>query len=330
MLKRLIWWIRAYFLRGCGWLTHHSLALTIGVLLVAFLVVFLFDRIFVSVYPGQAGVLWSRFQGTLTEPGDIYPEGLHIIFPLHIMYRYDLRYQILRRQVTALTRDGLEISADLGLLYRVKKELVGHLHQDVGENYVEALIIPTLDATARHILGTIEPEKVYVDRSSDIFGKTGIVESNLLEQAKENVGERYVEVRDLSILRIVLPDRVQMAIQQKREEQQRALLYYFRLDRERREAQRKQIEAEGIRDFQDTISGGLTDKYLKFKGIEATLELARSPNTKVVVVGDTDGLPLILGTLPQPIEHNDGNQQPEKQAELKSGMEEQQSEESDP
>jgi regulator of protease activity HflC (stomatin/prohibitin superfamily) len=96
----------------------------------------------------------------------------------------------------------------------------------------------------------------------------------------------------------VLPPRIQEAIQQKREEEQIALLYNFRLDREEKEAERKRIEARGIRDFQDIITGGLSDKYLLFKGIEATAELAKSPNAKVIVFGDKSGLPLLLGNVP--------------------------------
>jgi regulator of protease activity HflC (stomatin/prohibitin superfamily) len=212
------------------------------------------------------------------------------------MYIYDVRWRVLRRTVTALTRDGLEVTADLGLLYRVIPELAAELHQSVGPTYLESLIIPTLDAATRNILSQIDVEHVYVRKEQHVHEDT--FETELTERAKAEVGWKYIAVQELSILRLVLPPRIQEAIQQKREEEQIALLYNFRLDREEKEAERKRIEARGIRDFQDIITGGLSDKYLLFKGIEATAELAKSPNAKVIVFGDKSGLPLLLGNVP--------------------------------
>ena len=281
-------------------MTRHSFGLTLGALVVAFFVVYFAPRIFISIYPGQAGVLWKRFQGTLTEPEQVYSEGFYLILPIDVMFIYDLRYHVLVRRVNVLTRDGLEITAEVGLLYRVRKELVGELHQEVGERYVDSLIIPTLEAAARNILAAIDARAAYVDKPLAL-GETDLFERSLLDRAKGDVGGKYIEVEDLSIMRIVLPGPVQEAIQRKHAEEQLALMYDYRLQREEKEAQRKRIEAGGIKDFQDTIIGGLSERYLKFKGIEATLELAKSPNSKVIVIGNTEGLPLILGAIPQDV-----------------------------
>jgi regulator of protease activity HflC (stomatin/prohibitin superfamily) len=295
LLERLIRLVQAALQAVWAWTKRHSLGVTISLLVVAFLVAYFSDRIFISIYSGQAGVLWRRFGGTVTHPQGILSEGLHIILPINIVYKYNLRWQIVRRQVRVLTRDGLEIDADLVLLFRVKRHLVGELHQKAGPHYVDSLVIPALDAAARHILGSVDTENLYVNRSGE-----PLVESGLLTAARANIEENYtyLEVRDLNFRQLLLPERVQTAIQQKREEEQLALLYDYRLQKERKEAERKRTEAEGIRDFQDIISGGLSERYLKFKGIEATLELAKSQNTKVIVIGDKDGLPLILGPVP--------------------------------
>lgn len=276
------------------WLSRHTLGLSITVLITAFLVVFLWQHIFISIHSGHVGVLWHRFGGTVTSR--VYGEGLHIISPLDIMYHYSVRWHVLRRQVTALAQDGLEIEIDVGLLYRVCRSLAAELHQDVGPAYVESLIVPTLDAAARNMLGRLHVEKIYVNREQDV--NVDIFERNLLEQAKQDVGWKFIEVHDISVLRLILPSRIENAIQQKREEEQLALLYDFRLAREQKEAERKRIEAQGIRDFQDIISGGLTERYLTFKGIEASLELAKSTNAKVIIFGDEKGLPLVLGNVP--------------------------------
>ena len=277
-----------------NWYLRHSLGLTLTFLIIAFLAVFFWDRVVISIYPGQVGVLWRRFNGTRTDR--VYGEGLHLISPLNIMYIYNVRWQILRRPVAALTKDGLEITTELGLLYRVLPDQAAQLHQEVGPDYLQALIIPVLDAAARNIIGQIPVEDIYVQREQDVG--LDIVERRLLERAKNDVERKYIGVDDLSVLRLLLPTRIQDAIQRKREEQQLVLRDEFRLQREEREAERKRIEARGIRDFQDIITGGLSEQYLTFKGIEATLELAKSPNTKVIVFGDKSGLPLLLGNVP--------------------------------
>ena len=289
----------SWLTRVRDWFARHVLSLTIALFLVLFLVLFFWDRLVVSIYPGNVGVLWRRFGGTVTNK--VYGEGTHILFPLDIMYTYDVRWQVLRRSVTALTRDGLEITADLGLLYRVRSNLAGELHKDVGEQYREALLLPTLDSAARNILGTLDVEKLYVQREKDVYTDErqkahDVFEGSLLERAKIDVGRKYIEVDDISVLRLILPDRVEAAIQRKREEEQVALMFDFRIAQERKEAERKRIEAGGIRDFQNIIDQGLTPNFLTFKGIEATLDLAKSSNAKVLVFGDKTGLPLLLGT----------------------------------
>jgi regulator of protease activity HflC (stomatin/prohibitin superfamily) len=286
---------RAIFYPIRDWGSRHALGLTITLLITAFLVVFFWDRVVVSIYPGQVGVLWRRFGGTRTDR--VYGEGLQLVSPLNIMYIYNVRWQVLRRQVTALTRDGLEITSELGLLYRVTPARAAELHQEVGPNYLEALVIPTLDAAARNILGQIAVEYLYVRREQDVYHD--LFERSMIERARQDVGGmKYMEIADLSVLRLILPIRIQEAIQRKRTEEQLVLLDEFRVEREEKEAERKRIEARGIRDFQDTITGGMSDQYLTFKGIEATLELAKSLNTKIIVFGDKSGLPLLLGNVP--------------------------------
>jgi prohibitin 1 len=104
-----------------------------------------------------------------------------------------------------------------------------------------------------------------------------------------------VMLRALLIRSVKLPPSIQKAIENKLTQEQESLEYEFRLQKELKEAERKRIEAEGVQEFQRIVNQSITDKLLKWKGIEATLELAKSPNSKVVVVGGKDGLPIILG-----------------------------------
>lgn len=286
-------------LRALGeWCSRHAFVMSITLLIVAFLALFFWERLLVSIYPGEVGVLWRRFGGTVVDR--VYAEGLHVVFPFNIMYRYNVRWQIFRRSVVGLTRDGLEMTAEVSLLYRVIPRLAAELHQQVGEEYVERLIRPTLESAARNMLGRIDVEELYVNRATTLHqtgsGRVDVFERDLLEAAKADVGWRFIEVQDANVERLILPDRVQMAIQRKRETEQVALEYDFWVERERKEAERKRIEAAGIRDFQ-AITGGLTPGFLTFKRIEAILELAKSQNGKVIVFGDKE-LPLLLGTGP--------------------------------
>jgi len=289
----------SWLIRLTEWFARHTLSLTITLLIVLFLVLFFWDRLVVSIYPGHVGVLWRRFGGTVINK--VYGEGTHLVFPINIMYVYDVRWQILPRSITALTRDGLEITVDMGLRYRVRPILAPLLHKEAGPKYRETLLVTTLESAARSVIGALDAEKVYVRRDPDVFVDErqrthDVIETNLLERAQAEIGRRYLDVDDVDILRLALPAAIQQAIQRKREQEQVALLYEFRLAQERQEAERRRIEAGGIRDFQNIISPGLTPNFLTFKGIEATLELAKSSNAKVLMFGDKTGLPLLLGT----------------------------------
>jgi regulator of protease activity HflC (stomatin/prohibitin superfamily) len=280
------------------WFSRHAFGITITLLLVVFLAVFFWERMLVSIYPGHVGVLWRRFGGTVVDR--VYTEGLHFVFPLNIMYIYDVRWQVLHRSLMGLTRDGLEMTAQVSALYRVRADLAGELHQRVGQEYVERLVIPPLESAIRNLLGRLDVEQLYVLRSATLHqteeGSVDTFERDLLEHARAEVGYKYVELKDTNVQRLILPERIQMAIQRKRETEQVALEYDFVVVRERKEAERKRAEAEGIRDFQATIAGGLTPEFLTFKRIETILELAKSPNAKVIVFGEKGELPLLLGT----------------------------------
>jgi regulator of protease activity HflC (stomatin/prohibitin superfamily) len=298
LLSRLTRRLRAALHMLREWCSRHAFSITVTLLIVVFVALFFWERIFVSIYPGQVGVLWRRFGGTVVDK--VYTEGLHLVFPLNIMYIYDVRWQVLSLPVVGLTRDGLEMTAEVTALYRVRAPLAGELHQQVGEAYVERLVQPPLESAIRNLLGRLDVEQLYVDRDETLHqteaGRVDIFERDLIEHSKAEVGYRYVEVRDTNVKRLILPERIQAAIQQKRQTEQVALEHDYWVARERKEADRKRIEAEGIRDFQATITGGLTPGYLTFKRIEAILELAKSSNGKVIVFGNNADLPLLLGT----------------------------------
>jgi regulator of protease activity HflC (stomatin/prohibitin superfamily) len=237
--------------------------------------------------PGEAGVLYRLLSsGTVTDY--VYPEGLHVILPQNNVYVYDTRMQILLHDLTVLTRTGLPIKLSLAIRYRPIYELLGVLHQNIGPDYPNKIILPQIESVLRQNIGGLTPEDVYTNREG--------VLSEIIALALEEVGRKYIHVDDIIIRSVNLPESVQASIEEKLVNEQQFLAYRYKLQREEEEAKRKRIEAEGIRDFQTTITPTLNESLIKWLGIKATLKLAESPNSKVVVIGSGEGgLPIILG-----------------------------------
>jgi len=188
-----------------------------------------------------------------------------------------------------LSSNGLTISVDVSVRYRPMPDKIGYLHNEIGRNYGEIIVKDLVRASVRKIIGRYTPEELYSTKREAVQGVMEIELDSLLRQ-------KYILLKAVLIRSVKLPETIQSAIQSKLEQEQEALKYDFRIQKETKEAERKLIEADGIRKFQELVAQGLSKNYLQWKGIETTLELAKSPNTKVIVIGNSeDGLPLILG-----------------------------------
>lgn len=288
---------KSYNKWSIGWINQviHYRRRGLLITILSFLLVFLLfaERVVIFVNAGEAAVLFKRFDGG-TQLDKVYGEGFHLIFPWDTMTVYTVRIQHELRQFQVLSSNGLKISVDASLRYRPFRESLPHLHQQVGTEYADRIVFPEVEAVVRQIFGQYLPE--------DIYSSQKFIIQNTVQNAIFEVSERFVDLDELLITRITLPDLIVNAIEEKLEKEQIALGYQFRLVSERLEAERKRIEAAGIRDFQTIISAGLSENYLRFRGIEATLKLAESDNAKIVVIGGgKDGLPIILdGTTNSP------------------------------
>lgn len=252
-----------------------------------FLLLALSNRIFFTIPSGHAGVKFERFGGG-TVTSAVRDEGFQIICPWDTLTIYDVRVQQVSHTFDVISRDGLSVGVTLSIRYRPRLKLLGVLHREVGPNYLQTIVIPEVQALARTTFGAYTPEEMYTTRRSLI--------EETLSKASGQVGERYVSLDDLLVKEIKLPPQLKAAIENKLIEQQNSLAMAFRIDRERQEAERKAIEATGVARFNDLVRAGLDEDLLRYKGIEATLKLAESANAKVVVIGDSHGLPLILDT----------------------------------
>jgi len=263
-------------------------AYVVSVLLLLFFIVYFWPRIFITVHAGQSGVLYKRFFGG-TVVDRVYGEGFHIIFPWNIMTVYDVRYQVAPHQMEVLTNKGLKVGVTMSIRSRPETEILGVLHQVVGPDYLKKIVIPEVEAVLRTVLGRYDAEEIYTTQK-------GVIQQ-VVNEALEQVSQRFVKIDDVVITAVELPPKIRAAIEAKLEEQQLAEAYVFKLEREKSEAERKRIEASGIRDYNRMIEASLSEKVLKWKGVEATRELAQSPNAKIVVIGGgKDGLPVILDT----------------------------------
>jgi regulator of protease activity HflC (stomatin/prohibitin superfamily) len=188
-----------------------------------------------------------------------------------------------------LDKNGLSINTDITVRFNPLYNGIGLLHQQFGINYINVLVIPEVRSTVRQVAGRYTAEEIYSTKRAE-------VENSIKEETRKVLGENFIDMRALLIRSINLPEQIKAAIESKLKQEQEALAYEFRLQREQSEAERRRIEAEGISNFNRIISASLSDNILKQRGIEATISLAESPNTKIVVIGSgKDGLPLILG-----------------------------------
>lgn len=269
------------------WYRRRRFYLWLGGFTFTMLVVAFSRHMFFTIPSGHAGVVFQRFFGG-TETAYVRDEGFQFIFAWDGMAIYDVRIQQVSHTFDIISKDGLAVKVTLSIRYRPRIELLGVLHKEVGPNYVETIVIPEVQALARSTFGAYTPEEMYTTKRSLI--------EETLHGAVGKVGERYVSLDDLLVKEIKLPALLQTAIENKLIEQQNSLAMQFRIERERQEAERKIIEGGGVAKFNELVRPGLGEDILRYKGIEATLKLSESPNAKVVVIGDKNGLPLILDT----------------------------------
>jgi len=237
---------------------------------------------------GHHGVKYYKF-GAGTAMGRIYPEGFQWHVPWNSFFIYRTQIQSRTEKLEVLSKDGASIGLDVSIWYRPIIEKLDSLQVSVGPRYYDVVVAPALRGEARAIVGRFTPEEIYSTKREEIA-------SEILKGIKNLVGNKFVFVENILVRNVVLPKNVSDAINLKLAAEQEAQKMVYLLQKERQEAERKQIEAEGIRQFTRIVAQGLTPQYLKWKGIEATKDLAESPNTKIVVIGNPEtGLPIILG-----------------------------------
>ena len=252
------------------------------------LVIILWSRLTITIGPGEGGVLFETLgSGINTEK--TYGEGFHFIAPWNKMIVRKVRQQSISDEMNVLSVNGLEVKVNGTIWYEPEFANLGYLIKTKGEDYERELLDPAINAAARSVVGRYTPEQLY-------SSKRDVIEQEILDEVQVILKDQFLLVKRVLVEDVKLPSTIVTAIETKLKQEQESLEYEFRLAKAKKEAERQRIEAGGKAAANDIISKSLTDKILKEKGILATLELAKSPNSKVIVVGSgKDGLPLILG-----------------------------------
>jgi regulator of protease activity HflC (stomatin/prohibitin superfamily) len=244
--------------------------------------------VFASIAQVDAGHV-----AVLTVFGEIKPgvldSGIHFVNPFAVKHELSVRTIELKESASVPSSEGLVIGLDASLLFKLNPAKAADVYRNIGVNYVQNIVEPTFRSSIREATASHTANALY-------SGEREKVASEILSQMEKDLNARGIILEKVLLRDIQLPSTLRAAIEAKQQAEQESLAMSFRLQKEKQEAERKRIEAEGIRDFQRTVTQGISEQLLTWKGIEATEKLADSKNTKIVVIGNSkNGLPLVLG-----------------------------------
>ena len=259
---------------------------TIGIILTT---IVLISKSAVTIGSGERGVLYEWIGGVVTDTPPL-DEGFNLVMPWNKVFKYNVRQQeLFEEKMSVLSSNGLEIKLDASVLYQATTATVALLHQTRGEAYEDDVIIPAIRSATRSVVGRYTPEQLYST-------KRDAIQTEIFEETKKILSPQYIQLNSVLVRDVTLPPTIKTAIERKLKQEQESLEYEFKIDKARKEAERKEIEANGIAKFQKIVNQTITPQLLKWKGVEATQEIAKSSNAKVIVIGNGDGdLPIILG-----------------------------------
>ena len=254
---------------------------------VLFFLMLLGSQVAITINPGERAIIFRKFTTGLDKE-NIFQPGFHLIAPWNDVYVYEVKEQKVEESMDILDKNGLSMNIEITVRFNPNYTQIGYLHEEFGKSYVDRLVIPEVRSSARKVMGRYQAEEIYSTKRNE-------VETTIIEETKDILAGNNVEVKALLIRSIRLPEKIRQAIDDKLKQEQEAAAYRYRLDKESSEAERKRIAAEGEAAANKIINSSLTTSLLKMRGIEATIELSKSNNSKVVVIGSGEnGMPLIL------------------------------------
>lgn len=242
----------------------------------------------ITVIPaGHVGVV--NFFG-IVSPKTL-PSGINFVNPLARVIQFSIQTQELKENMQVLSREGLTIGLEISALYRLDPDSAAQVYQTIsGGDYENIVLIPQFRSISRAVTASFQASALY-STERERLGE------NIQRELSKVVSPRGIIIEATPLRNVALPSQLTEAIEQKQRADQESQRMEFILAKEKQEADRKRIEAQGIADFQKIVAAGISEQLLRWKGIEATEKLANSQNAKVVIVGaGKDGLPIILDT----------------------------------
>lgn len=259
----------------------------LGVVIVVLLISW--SKITVTIPAGYAGLIYETFDGGIKEDTEPLSQGFHLIAPWNDVVVYEIRQKETTVTMTVLSSNLLDIQLDVTIFHQPTIEDLAKLEVQRGSSYEEKVIIPSMRAVTRETVAKYLPEEINTT-------KRELIQLEIESQMREKLDQNFLQLNDVLIRNIELPEKLRASIERKLQQEQESLEYEFRIDKATKEAERLSIEAEGIQTFQKIVAQSITQDLLRWKGIEATEALANSTNSKVVIIGSgKDGLPIILG-----------------------------------
>jgi len=243
-------------------------------------------QIFTVIPAGTVGVV--DFLGAVSD--NTLKPGVNMVNPMAKIIKYSFKTQEIKENMTVPSKEGLPVQLEISLLFRVDPAKANDIYKSVeAGDYLNVILAPQFRSVVRGVTSKFEAKALYTGAREQLA-------EEIITELQKNVGDRGITIENAPLRQIILPPGLTQSIEQKLQAEQESQRMSFVLQKETQEADRKRIEAKGIADFQVIVSDGINANLLKWKGIEATENLAKSSNTKVVVIGaGKDGLPLILG-----------------------------------
>jgi len=264
----------------------RSLLTLVGGVPVALVAVFVLLGLYLSatvVPAGHVGV--QDFFGRVSDR--ILPPGINLVAPGTRVVKFSVQTREVKETAAVPTSEGLVVNLDVSLLFRLRPEAAARVYKTIGTRFEAIVIDPQLRSAIRDVTAEYEAKFLY-------SASREVVAQNIFKHMQTALATRGIEAEQVLLRAVQLPPLLTTAIQEKLQAEQQAQRMRFVLDRERQEAERKRVEAQGIADFQAIVAKGISSELLKWKAIEVAHELSKSPNAKIVVLGDKSGLPIIL------------------------------------
>lgn len=252
------------------------------------IVVIIISKSVVTIDSGHAGVLYTLSNG-VDPDSEPLGEGINFVAPWNSVIDYEVRQQEIPEKMSVLSSNGLDIILDASVLYQPDIKNLSRLHKEKGQNYLSRVLQPAIRSAARSVVGRYTPEQLY-------SSKRDAIQEEIFSETQKIIAPQYIQLNNILIRDVTLPPTIKDAIERKLKQEQESLEYEFRLVTADKEAQKQIIEAQGKAEANRILSASLNDKILQDKGIEATIKLSESPNSKVIVIGSgKSGMPIILG-----------------------------------